>query len=145
MIGTPCRKQKQLRLTSSNTKMGRERFTTGFFGSRRPQNSESTQKTSYLTYIGASPPFSVFAHNSSDQEYPNRRMGRAGIISQPLGLQDWTPCDSILQKCLKDIVQRESPSTVSEIKIKSAQTSASIDDETLKNVSKTWKMVYALH
>lgn len=88
---------------------------------------------------GAPPHFAIEVRQYLDRKLPEHWMGRGGSISWPAYSPDLTPCDYFLWGYIKDIVYRNPPRTISELKTKIGQAIRSINEDMLHRVFENMK------
>jgi hypothetical protein len=75
---------------------------------------------------GASPHYAVSVRNWLDEKFAGRWLGRRGPIEWPARSPDLTPCDFFLWGYLKDIVYRDRPATIEQLRERITQACAEI-------------------
>lgn len=88
---------------------------------------------------GAPPHYAVTVRQYLDRKLPNRWIGRGGPIAWPARSPDLTACDYFLWGYVKDLVYRELPNTMAELKKKIKTAITGISDATLSKVYKNMK------
>lgn len=88
----------------------------------------------YFQQDGASPHYAIPVRAWLDEKFPGRWIGRRGPIEWPARSPDLTPCDFFLWGYLKNIVYRERPATIEELRDRITQACAEISVEMCDNV-----------
>ena len=93
---------------------------------------------------GAPPDYSLEFRQYLDRKVPGRWMGRGAPIDWPARSPDLTPCDYFLWGHVKDLVYREPPRTISELKPKIRPAIAMINEGTLQEDFRNMKTCLGL-
>ena len=78
---------------------------------------------------GASSHYAIVVRNWLDEKFPQRWIGRRGPIEWPARSPDLTPCDFFLWGYLKNIVYKERPATIEQLRDRIALACAQIQNE----------------
>ena len=70
----------------------------------------------YFQHDGAPPHYGCYVSQWLDENVPRKWIGRHGPIEWPARSPDLTPPDFILWGLMKDLVYREKPRTIQELK-----------------------------
>lgn len=97
---------------------------------RRPRNV-------YFQQDGAPPHYSLAVRNWLDQKFPGRWFGRRGPIEWPARSPDMTPPDFFLWGVMKDLVYRERPGTMDDLKQTIRDKFATLDEELCAKVCRS--------
>lgn len=88
----------------------------------------------YFQQDGAPAHYSLTARTWLDKKFPGRWIGRRGPFEWPARSPDLSPCDFFLWGHLKNLVYREHPSTVEELRNKIAEACVEITQEMCSHV-----------
>jgi len=91
------------------------------------------RKRMYFQQDGASPHYATEVRKWLDEKLPDRWLGRRGPIEWPARSPDLAPCDFFLWGYLKDIVYRERPATIEQLRESIAKACAEIPIEMCAN------------
>ena len=83
---------------------------------------------------GALPHYSLEDRKYADRKLPGWWMRRGGPIDLPARSPELTPCDYSLRSNVKDLLYRDPPRTISELKSKIRSAIATINEGTLQEV-----------
>jgi hypothetical protein len=95
------------------------------------------RKRMYFQQDGAGAHYAVQVRNWLDEKLPGRWIGRRGPIEWPARSPDLSPCDFFLWGYLKDIVYRERPATIEQLRGRISQACAEVPNEICANVCKS--------
>ena len=86
--------------------------------------------------VGASAHYATNVRCWLDDKFPNRWIGRRGPIVWPARSPDLTPCDFFLWGYLKNIVYKDRPATIEQLREPITQACAEILIEIIENACK---------
>ncbi len=86
---------------------------------------------------GAPAHYSLQVRGWLDQKFPNRWIGRRGPIEWPACSPDLSPCDFFLWGYLKNVVYRERPATIKQLRDRISRVCAEISIEFCENACKS--------
>lgn len=88
----------------------------------------------YFQQDGAAAHYAIRVRSWLDEKLPGRWIGRRGPMEWPARSPDLTPCDFFLWGYLKNIVYRERPATIEQLRDRITQVCAEVPVEMCKNV-----------
>ena len=95
------------------------------------------QRRLYFQQDGAPSHYSLVVREWLDQKFPGRWIGRRGPIEWPARSPDLTPADFFLWGYLKNIVYKDRPSTLAELRSRIEQACAELETSMCKRTCRS--------